>query len=407
MSVGGSSGTSQTVTQLDPQLKQDWMDTYARAQSTANAPVPTQTVAPLSNLENRGIDMTVAGAGAGTPAVSDAISRYAAVGDQGPALAGTDHYSTHQAQAPDASLYGFRDVNAPGASASTVDRGQVRDVGAPGFSADALAPFQNPWTDQVVGRAMGDIEQQRQRAINGNSSDFTLGGGEGGWNGSRAGVADALTNEAALKQAGDTSAALRSQGFDTAAGLFGDQANRTLTAGQNNQSADLGVASTNAGLLSDNSRFNAGQRLTAQQNNQAADLTRSGAIYGTTADINERNAAAETQKERDNASFNNQTSQFNAGQTAQQRALALDAASREAAAGGQQQEMALTGAGAVNAAGGQQRAVQQAGNDAAYQDAMNARNLPLQTLESAFGIIPNTGNGGTSSTHSAGKSGSI
>lgn len=91
-----------------------------------------------------------------------------------------------------------------------------------------ISKYQNPYTSQVVDASLGDINRQREMAINQGGADATQAGAFGG---SRHGVADSLTNEAALRQSGLIGSQLRSQGFDTAAGLAGADANRNVQAG--------------------------------------------------------------------------------------------------------------------------------------------------------------------------------
>lgn len=100
-----------------------------------------------------------------------------------------------------------------------------------------MSPYTNPWENQVVSNALSDIDLQRQRAISGGQGTATLSGAFGG---SRHGVADSLTNEAALRESGNTAAGLRAQGFLNAqdAARF-DIGNRlgadTFNAGAQNQ----------------------------------------------------------------------------------------------------------------------------------------------------------------------------
>jgi len=154
---------------------------------------------------------------------------------------------------------GARDLFSAGKGAETLGQAKTgarglidynpMEVTAGQFAGSDLGPYMNPYEDQVVQGALGDVERQRAQAINGGSGDFTK---AGAWGGSRHGVADSLTNEAALRTAANTSGTLRSQGFDRAAGLLGDDLARKTQADLANQSADLsgaGVRAGAAGLL--------------------------------------------------------------------------------------------------------------------------------------------------------------
>jgi hypothetical protein len=403
MSFGGGGSSANNQTQLDPQIKQAWLDLYGRATNVANGAVPQQAVAGFTPAGLLGQQMTLGAAGAGQDAVGRAAQAAGALaGFQAPsitpALTGTDHYGAHLADAaqaggitsqstPDSTLFGYR------------------DVGAPSFGGPALQEYENPYTDQVVNASLNDLDLARRRAVNQNSSDFTANGGEGAWNGARAGVADAGATEAYLRQVAQLSPQLRSQAYDNAAGLMKDYGAMGLQAQQANQNADLARdQAIYGGTLQTNMANQAATNAIAENNAQRQQQA------------NLSNAAAETQKERDNATINNQAMQFNANQ-AQQASLQdalnaiasagvrTNAAGELANMGGQQQSMALSGANAVSGVGQQQQSLLQHGLDADYANQMAQRNLPLQAQESAFGIIPSTGSG--SVTHSSGKSGNV
>jgi hypothetical protein len=278
--------------------------------------------------------------------------------------AGAGQDQLGQATGDAEAIAGWRPTAVSGdTSQSSPDSGIVsfRDVGPSGLTPGAIAGFQNPYTSSVVNTTLDQLDQQRRRDLNQNGSTATLQGGEGAFGGSRAGVSDALTNESYGRLAAQTAAQLNDQGFQEAGNL----------------------ASTAAG-----------QNLSAGQSNQAADLTKGQTVYGGTLATDQANQAAI-----------NQLGEFNAGQNLDAAQLGLGAAGLLGTLGGQAQSQALTGAGAVTGVGAQQQAQQQAQDTAAYNNAMTRWALPLQTQESAFGIIPSTSNG--SSTHSSGKSGNV
>lgn len=127
-----------------------------------------------------------------------------------------------------------------------------------GTGAQYMSAYQNPYENQVVQAALNDVELARQRA---GLSDRAAATAAKAFGGSRQGVAEALTNEAALRNASSTAANLRSAGFTTAAQLGQTDAARMLAAAGTNQAADI----SGAGL-----RLNAaGQigNLAAQQQN--------------------------------------------------------------------------------------------------------------------------------------------
>lgn len=117
---------------------------------------------------------------------------------------------------------------AANAGAGAINSGINAAQSATGSAAPGMAAYQNPYTDQVVNSTLGDIERQRQMAINQGGADATQAHAFGG---ARQGVADSLTNEAYGRTAASTAAGLRSQGFDTSAGLAQNDASRNLQAG--------------------------------------------------------------------------------------------------------------------------------------------------------------------------------
>ena len=93
---------------------------------------------------------------------------------------------------------------------------QLTNLGLTPFSPEEITAFQNPYEEQVVQQTLRDIEEQRQMGQLAEAQRATAARAFGG---SRQGVAQALTNEAALREAGRASAALRQQGFGQAAQL--------------------------------------------------------------------------------------------------------------------------------------------------------------------------------------------
>ena len=127
-----------------------------------------------------------------------------------------------------------------------------------GTGAAAAGPnigrFMNPYTNMVTGQTLQDMERQRQMAVNQTAQQATQAGAFGG---SRHGVAEALTNEAAMRQGAQTFANLQQQGFGQALGAAQQQQQLGLqAAGQMGNLANLG--------------FGFGQQITAQQQQQGA-----------------------------------------------------------------------------------------------------------------------------------------
>ena len=191
---GGKQTTSQTQTQsVDPEFKARALDVYSRAQTAADRPYQAYTgelVAGFTPQQQQAFGMFGTAAGAGQPAVS-----------QAQALAG--------------------------------------QVGAaqPQTVAEAMQAYQNPYTQQVIDTALGDIERSRLMAQEQNAAQAVRAKAFGG---SRQGVVEAETNRAALEQAAKTAAGLRASGFETAAGLGA----RDIAATQQAEAQRLAAAGT-------------------------------------------------------------------------------------------------------------------------------------------------------------------
>lgn len=149
-----------------------------------------------------------------------------------------------------------------GAASGLKTAGQAAGQAAtfqPAGITDNLSAYTNPHTQSVIDPALSDLERSRQMAVNDIGAQATAAGAFGG---SRHGVAESLTNEAAMRHAGQLSANLHSQGFNAATGLAQqDIANQM--AGQN---LNLGAAGQLANIS--NLGFGMGQQIAGQQMQQ-------------------------------------------------------------------------------------------------------------------------------------------
>jgi len=93
---------------------------------------------------------------------------------------------------------------------------KLYNLGMTPFGAEDIAKFYNPYENQVVQGALGDIERTRQMQEQANRDQATRARAFGG---SRQGVVTGMTNEAAMRQAANTAAQLRSAGYTQAANL--------------------------------------------------------------------------------------------------------------------------------------------------------------------------------------------
>ena len=108
-----------------------------------------------------------------------------------------------------------RQIAQPGQLYSDAES-KLYNLGMTPFGAADIAKFYNPYEEQVVQGALGDIERTRLMQEQANRDQATRARAFGG---SRQGVVTGMTNEAALRQAATTGAQIRSAGFNTAANL--------------------------------------------------------------------------------------------------------------------------------------------------------------------------------------------
>lgn len=300
-------------------------------------------VAGFTGDQNAGFDAVRGAVGAGTGAVN------AGFGVAQGAAGYQPQQVTAQGVGPAAGVGGdalaaYLAASGGGGAAS------ARDVSSVDAAAK-MGQYMNPFEQQVVQSALGDQEMQRQRAIMQGQAQATMGGAFGG---SRHGVMDSLTNEAAIRAAGATSGALRSAGFNTALGAGAADANRALQADMSNQGADVATsqANLNAGLsrfgtMANVGMFNAGQANAQNQFGAGLDLTAQQANQG-------------------------------AGLTANAQHLA--AAGTMGQLGQTQQNMGLAGADALLKSGGMQQGLEQARLDTDYNNWLMKQQDPYNKL---------------------------
>lgn len=137
-----------------------------------------------------------------------------------------------------------------------------------------LTPYTNPFQSQVIDQALADIDRVRQGEIAQNNASATK---ANAWGGSRHGVVDAGTNEAALRSSASTSAALRAQGYADAQRLAQGDIDRRYQ----------------ADVFNEGQRFNASQyNLNAENmraNNYRADTEQMAQLGGQQRDIAQQN----------------------------------------------------------------------------------------------------------------------
>jgi len=111
----------------------------------------------------------------------------------------------------------------------TAGEQQVTNEALTPFTGESIQQFMNPYENEVVQRSLADVggalDIQRIRDRQAATAAKAFGG-------SRQGVAESLTNAAALKQAADTAAQLRASGYGQAAQLAQYAKGANISGGQ-------------------------------------------------------------------------------------------------------------------------------------------------------------------------------
>ena len=111
----------------------------------------------------------------------------------------------------------------------TAGEQQVTNEALTPFTGESIQQFMNPYENEVVQRSLADVggalDVQRLKDRQAATAAKAFGG-------SRQGVAESLTNAAAIKQAADTAAQMRASGYNTAAGLAQYAKGANISGGQ-------------------------------------------------------------------------------------------------------------------------------------------------------------------------------
>lgn len=209
--------SSTTTSNIDPQIKAEYLANLDKAKTTA--------------------------ADLGVRKFADFSPNYGAAEDQvrNLGIGGKGQKTTDEAARLAAIEAGYTPQQIAAAQAN---RANVQDVSGQ-TGSQYMSAYQNPFEDQVVQGALGDIERTRQMQEQENMAKATQAKAFGG---SRQGIVTGMTNEAALRQAGSTASGLRQAGFNTAAQLGQSDAARQLQAQMANQGVSLTLEQANAQL---------------------------------------------------------------------------------------------------------------------------------------------------------------
>lgn len=297
--MGKSSG-NQKVTQ-ETRLPA-WYETAAQdvikdAGTTADnlaQPYQGNTVAGLDALQTQAINLTGQNIGATNPAFSQAQGGATAAMNYNPQMVGNGYNAmmlganySPQNVAAGSQQYGYQPERVGfgqqdyGYNPTSVVSGSQSynfnplEVSGGSFLTGDISRYMNPYIDNVEQAALRNMQQGYEQGLN-TIADRAIGAGAFG--GSRQGVAEGTAAAEFARQYGDLSANLRSQAYNAATDLAGQDLSRGMQAQLANQQAGMGNAQFGANLGMQNIANN----LQAQQFNatQGLDNAQFGANLG-------------------------------------------------------------------------------------------------------------------------------
>lgn len=406
--IGGAlgGGLLSKVPTTSKWYRQQVKDLYGQAQGVADRPFEAYTdprFADFNADQTAGFDLVRGNVGLGSGAVNQAIAGAQNAMGYNPMMVNAGNVSADSVGAGMVGANYNPSAISPQMLSGNFNYSPQMVSGAGGVSAQQvqdraftdydISKYMNPYTNEVIDTSLNDLERSRQRTENAQKADMLA---AGAWGGSRSGVAQSLTNEGFANTAASTAANLRNQGFNTAAQLISQDANRNLAGQQSNQQASLQAAMTNASLglqaqLAnqaaglDAAKFGANYGLQQGLANQSADMqgqlanlqsSQFGANLGLNASLANQDAALRAalanQGANLNASLANQSAGLNAqianqGAGLQANAQSLAGANLLGNLGAQQQAMGTQDAQNLLNIGGQQQQQAQLPLDFAYQ----------------------------------------
>jgi hypothetical protein len=216
--------------------------------------------------------------------------------------------ATSTAQGYDASLANSRGYDASQIAGTAPITEQ--NVQAGQIAGSNLSAYTNPYENQVVGQALGDIERSRLMQQNQLGAQASAAGAFGG---SRQGIAEAETNRAFADQSARTASGLRQSGYANAQQMAGQDIASRMQASLANQGANLSAQGQTAGNTLASQQFNSGALNQAGQFGAGAANAASMANQNALNQAGQFGASAMNASSLANQNAFNQAGQFNAG----------------------------------------------------------------------------------------------
>jgi len=255
-------------------------------------------------------------------------------------------------------------------SGASVNRGDVRDITPRSLLDTDIGAYQNPFQSQVIDNTLGDLNRARQMQI---QSDQDAAIGRGAFGGSRSALLESETNRNFAEQAGKLASNLRSQGFDRATGLAGQDIDRQFGADRFMSDADRAIAMQNATFGQQAGLARQGLLGDVAQNQARLDASR----FAANQDALNRFGLQQGQ-------FNNQMNMgmFDAANRAAFMQPELEMRNRQFQAGLLSDQLSdqYRSLGMLSSIGSQQQGLQQRGMDAGYNEFLRALGYGPQQL---------------------------
>ena len=379
MSLGGGSSSQQ---QLDPALRDLFLQNYGSAQGTASG-LQARQFAGYNPSQQASFEQTsrYADPAAQRQQLLDAARLTTGAATYNPGRVSAQNITAAQLNRGD-----IRDVSNIGVTGQQVAqealgaiapqaRANIRDVSAGSFLNQNIQDYMNPYSQAVTQQSLADLERSRQLEQQRTAAQATAARAFGG---SRQGVAEAETNRAYGENAARLLAQQNAAGYEAAQRASEADLARSMQAQQLNQAQDLATTQQSLQLAGQFGLANQDAALRAALANQGVDLS-----AGQLNTQNAQQAALANAQNFLQASLANQQAGLQANQ---QR---IGASGQLASIAGQGQQMGLTGAQALANQGQFQQQFSQQQLDA-------IRNLPLeqqQILNQALGINVGGGSG--------------
>ena len=285
MSLGGGSSSTQ---QLDPALRDLFLQNYQGAQGTASGLQARQFAGFTPDQEQAFALNRLYGSQLSAPTLfaTDAANLLRQGAQYQPqnvqyTNAIAQGYTPAQAQAAQLSRGDIRNVNAAGVTGSQVAReafgslapsasANIRDVTPASFLNQNIQAYMNPYTQAVTERTLQDLERSRQLEQVKTSAQATAAKAFGG---SRQGVAEAETNRAYGENAARLLAQQNAAAYQAAQQISEADLGRMMQAQQLNQAKDLATTQQALALSGQFGLANQDAALRAALANQGVDVS--------------------------------------------------------------------------------------------------------------------------------------